>query len=104
MPLFAIQADYITLFGQCRTIVGFLRILDFTHARRNQPAGERLLQNGMAEAGGTLEVGGHHGFQLLHYAPTPLHFRHNPRLLGKVWERTRKLANISRVHGSSSTS
>ena len=44
---------------------------------------ERLLQNALAEAGGALEVGGHHRLQLLHHAQPPLHFRHDPRLLGQ---------------------
>ncbi len=30
-----------------------------------------------------LEVGGHHRLQLIHHAQPPLHFRHDPRLLGE---------------------
>ena len=39
------------------------------------------LEDGLAEAGRTLEVGVHGGFQFLHYAQAALHFGHDPRLL-----------------------
>ena len=38
-----------------------------------------FLEDGLAEAGGALEVGGHHRLQLLHHAQPPLHFRHKMR-------------------------
>ena len=41
-----------------------------------QAAGESFLQNGLVEAGGALEVGGHHRFQLLPYAQPPRDFPH----------------------------
>jgi len=43
-------------------------------------------KNALAEAGGALELGRHHRLQILHHAQPPLHFRHNPRLLGKGWK------------------
>ena len=46
-------------------------------------AGEGPLKDGLAEAGGALEVGGHHRLQLLHHAQPPLHFRHDPLLFGE---------------------
>src|ERR1035437_4422746 len=63
-------------------VIGFWRMK--IHDSYEFP-GERLLQNGLAEAGGALEVGRHHRLQLLHHAQPPLHFRHDPRLLGEGW-------------------
>ena len=55
-----------------------------------QFSGEGFLEDGLAEAGGALEVGRHHRLQLLHHAQPPLHFRYNPSLLGKGWKRNWK--------------
>ena len=48
-----------------------------------------FLEDGLAEAGGALEVRGHHRLQLLHHAQSPLHFRHEPRLLDERWKQIR---------------
>lgn len=45
---------------------------------------KNLLQNGLAEADGTLEVGKHHRFQFLHHAQPALQFRHCPEEFGDV--------------------
>ena len=56
--------------------------------RMARPTGrESFLQDGLPQATGALEVGGDHRFELLHHAQPPLHFRHDPRLLGEGWER-----------------
>jgi len=55
--------------------------------RSSKPSGERLLEDGLTKTGGTLEVSGHRCFQLPHHAQSPLHFRHDPGLLGEGWER-----------------
>ena len=52
-------------------------------------SGEGTLEDGLPEAGGALEVGGDHRLQLLHHAQPPLHFRHDPRLLGEAVESER---------------
>ena len=57
---------------------------------------KRLLQNGLAETGGALEVGCHHRFQLLHHAQPPLHFRHDPRLFGQGGQRNFPIRNLRR--------
>jgi hypothetical protein len=59
-------------------LVGQLRLGEFS--------GEGFLEDGLAEAGGALEVGGHHRLQLLDHAQPPLHFRNDPRLLGSEAE------------------
>jgi hypothetical protein len=45
-------------------------------------AGEGFLEDGLAEAGGALEVGGHHRFQFLHHAHTALHCGRDAGLTG----------------------
>src|SRR5436189_3933545 len=72
-------------------------VLPVTCGLRCQFPSEYFLQNGLAEAGGALEVGGHHRFQLLHHAHPPLHFRHNPSLLGEGWEWNSKGSDGLRV-------
>ena len=41
--------------------------------------------------------GGHHRLQLLHHAQPPLHFRHDPSLLGEGWEWNSKGSDGLRV-------
>ena len=41
------------------------------------------MEDGLAEAGGALAVGGHHGFQCLHHAQSALQFGHDLILSGE---------------------
>lgn len=59
---------------------------------------EGLLKDTLAKAAGALEVGGHHRLQLLHHAQSPLHFRHDPLLLGERWQGECELRQLRREH------
>jgi len=65
----------------------FVIMLVFSIFTVEQTTTERPLQNGLAEAGGALEVGRHHCVQFFHHAQSSLHFRHDPLLLseGREW-------------------
>lgn len=58
-------------FSECNMQVSIRLQFPFKH----------LLQNGLAQAGNTLEVGGHTRGQLLHHAQQPLHFQHSGQVI-----------------------
>src|ERR1043166_5973059 len=61
----------------------WLNRLNCDNSESYESSCECLLEDGLAEAGGALEVGGYHRLQLLHHAQPPLHLRHDARLFGQ---------------------